>query len=61
VTFELSLDETANQKDVVVEASGIRFLVDEWSQRYVDGLEIDVREHWGRDGVVAFNRDYGGC
>jgi Fe-S cluster assembly iron-binding protein IscA len=59
--FDLSLDETADDKrDRIVAVDGIDFVVETRTEPYVDGLEIDVQTHYGREGLVAFNRRFGG-
>lgn len=60
MSFNLSLDETADKQDSVIEVDGLNFLADARAKSYVDGLEIDVEEYYGREGLVAFNRNYGG-
>ncbi len=42
------------------EAEGITFLSDGHNQRYLEGLEIDVRDFYGREGLVAHNPALGG-
>jgi hypothetical protein len=44
-------------------AEGIRFLSAGRYQQYLDGLEIDVRDFYGHECLIAFNPslDGGGC
>jgi hypothetical protein len=44
LTFDLSPVETANPRDAVIEACGLRFVVEKWSSAYADDLEIDLRD-----------------
>lgn len=45
------------------ESEGITFVSDSRYQRYVEGLEIDVEDWWGRESLVAHNPALsgGGC
>ena len=42
------------------ESEGITFVSDSRYQRYVDGLEIDVQDFYGRENLVAHNPALGG-
>jgi hypothetical protein len=48
---------------VKIEAAGITFLTDGRYERYVHGLEVDVRDWFGREMLMADNPalDGGGC
>lgn len=62
MTFQLSLEETARPSDKTIETNGLKFLVDERYEPYVDGLTIDVQPFYGREGLVAYNPHFGrGC
>lgn len=44
----------------MVEIDGLKFVADTRFERYLAGLEIETREYYGREGIVAYNRSLGG-
>jgi hypothetical protein len=64
LSFNLSLDETADpQRDVVFEEQGLSFVVEVRQRHLLPGLRVEVREVFGREGLVAYNErlEPGGC
>jgi hypothetical protein len=64
VSYHLSLDETADpQRDVVFEDQGLSFVTEARQKHLVQGLKVEVREIYGREGIVAYNSSFegGGC
>lgn len=42
----MTLDELKNDKDIVVEVSGIKVIYDSMLQAYVNGITIDYSNSW---------------
>jgi hypothetical protein len=45
----------------VVEAEGITFVADDKTRPWLDGLQIEVLNYWGRDNVVAHHPTVQAC
>ena len=66
VQYMLSLEDEAKVDDTVIQADGLKFLVDADSAELVDGAEIDYVEGLMRSGFVISNPNFstgggGGC
>lgn len=65
VQYMLSLEDEAKIDDTVIQADGLKFLVDADSAELVDGAEIDYVEGLMRSGFVISNPNFstggGGC
>lgn len=48
--MNLSLDETKNQEDVVLEADGMKIVYESVLESYVNGAVIDYSDAWYKKG-----------
>ncbi len=44
----------------MIEASGLRFVVEARRRPYLSGLRIEVNQAFGRDALVAYSTAWGG-
>jgi iron-sulfur cluster assembly accessory protein len=60
--YALNLEEKALDDDYVIESSGVRLFVDEFSAQYLNGTTIDYRSNFQESGFAFDNPNAtGGC
>jgi iron-sulfur cluster assembly protein len=60
--YSLNLEEHPEDSDMVIESSGVRLFVDEFSGQYLNGVTIDYRSNFQESGFAFDNPNAtGGC
>jgi iron-sulfur cluster assembly protein len=60
--YSLNLEERPADDDVVIESSGIRLFVDEFSAPYLNGVRLDYKSNFQESGFAFENPNAtGGC
>jgi iron-sulfur cluster assembly protein len=60
--YSLNLEEKALDDDIVIESSGVRLFVDEFSSQHLNGVNIDYKSNFQESGFAFENPNAtGGC
>src|SRR5918992_1075916 len=60
--YSLNLEERPADDDVVIESSGVRLFVDEFSAPYLNGVRLDYKSNFQESGFAFENLNAtGGC
>jgi len=60
--YSLNLEEQPEASDFVIESSGVRLFVDEFSSQYLNGVTVDYRSNFQESGFAFENPNAtGGC
>ena len=60
--YSLNIEEQLAADDIVLETSGVRVFVDEWSGQYLNGVKLDYKSNFQESGFAFENPNAtGGC
>jgi iron-sulfur cluster assembly accessory protein len=60
--YSLNIEEQPAADDIVLETSGVRVFVDEWSGQYLNGVKLDYKSNFQESGFAFENPNAtGGC
>jgi iron-sulfur cluster assembly protein len=60
--YSLNIEDKAQDDDLVLESSGVRLFVDEFSAQYLNGVTVDFRSNFQESGFAFDNPNAtGGC